>query len=373
MRAVSRWFVAGALAAGCWLAARQALAQPRMPGYVLCVGDSITAGTGASTPDMAYPAQLRTLFGGSAVVINYGHSGATMLSTGDLPYANQSEYAAATSYASNIGAGSVVDVIIMLGTNDSKAYNWAPGGTSMAAQFAIDTAAMVAHFASFPSHPVVYLALPPDVYTNTYGISGTVIHDQIIPILNQAAADSGIPVIDVNTPTTGHAEYFTDGVHPNDAGYQVVAAIMQAGLLRVPAVALTAPSPGTVALGMPIDVAADASAGTVAIASVEFFAGATSLGVVTQAPFALTWPDAPAGSTTLTAVATDTTTAAAASAPVQIVVASPSSGGCGCRFGDDRPGGIAPALALALVLVAMASSRTPARSRRRRALASRRG
>jgi lysophospholipase L1-like esterase len=361
------------LGAAILLVAAPAAGQPRMPQYVACVGDSITFGTGASTPDMAYPADLRGLLGGGAVVINYGHSGATMLSTGDLPYVNQPEYATANSYLTNLGAGSVVDVIIMLGTNDSKAYNWAPGGASMAAQFATDTAALIDHFASLPSRPVVYLALPPDVYTNTYGISGTVIHDQIIPILNQAAADAGIPTIDVNTPTTGHAEYFTDGVHPNDGGYQVVAQVMQAGLLRVPQVTLTAPGPGTLPVGMPIDLAADASGGTVAIASVEFFSGATSLGVVTQAPFALSWPDAPAGSTTLTAVATDTTTAAATSAPVQIVVGEPASGGCGCGFGDGDPRGMALALAaVAFAGAAMASWRTPARSRRRAGPASRR-
>ena len=124
------------------MVAAPAAAQPRMPQYVACVGDSITAGTGASTPDMAYPADLRALFGGAAVVINYGHSGATMLSTGDLPYMNQPEYAAANSYLMGTAAGSIVDVIIMLGTNDSKAYNWAPGGASMATQFATDAGAL---------------------------------------------------------------------------------------------------------------------------------------------------------------------------------------------------------------------------------------
>jgi lysophospholipase L1-like esterase len=321
---------------------------------------------------MAYPADLRALFGGAAVVINYGHSGATMLTTGDLPYVNQPEYAAANSYLMNTAAGSIVDVIIMLGTNDSKAYNWAPGGASMAAQFATDTAALVDHFASLPNHPVVYLALPPDVYTNTFGISGSVIHDQIIPILNQVAAQRAVPTIDVNTPTTGHAEDFTDGVHPNDAGYQIVAQVMQDGLLRVPQVALTAPAAGTLAAGMPIGLAADASAGTVAVAAVEFFAGATSLGVVTQAPFEISWPDAAPGSYALTATATDTTTAAATSTPVPITVSAPSAGGCGCRFGGGGPAG--PALTLGLfaaTATAMArrrrrlkaSSRTPARSR----------
>jgi hypothetical protein len=59
-------------------------------------------------------------------VMNFGRNSATLLSTGDLPYINQTEYTSATTFVSNAGASAVVDVIIMLGTNDSKAYNSMP-------------------------------------------------------------------------------------------------------------------------------------------------------------------------------------------------------------------------------------------------------
>ena len=90
---------------------------------------------------------------------------------------------------------------------------------------------MVDHFAQLATHPLVYLALPPTAYNNSYQISGTVIHDQIVPILEQVAAAKGIPTIDVNTTTAGHPELFPDGVHPNDDGYKLVAQVMYAGLL----------------------------------------------------------------------------------------------------------------------------------------------
>ena len=98
-------------------------------------------------------------------------------------------------------------------------------------QFRTDCAAMVDHFAQLATHPLVYLALPPTAYNNSYQISGTVIHDQIVPILEQVAAAKGIPTIDVNTTTAGHPELFPDGVHPNDDGYKLVAQVMYAGLL----------------------------------------------------------------------------------------------------------------------------------------------
>ena len=161
----------------------RAAAQVRTPTHVACVGDSITYGYMASSASASYPSVLQNLFGSSVQVKNYGHNSATMLSTGDLPYQTVSEYTAATTFVSNAGATAVVDVIIMLGTNDSKSYNWMAGTGTRAQQFVTDCGAMVDHFASLPTHPLVYLAFPPRAFANSYGISGTVIHDQILPLI----------------------------------------------------------------------------------------------------------------------------------------------------------------------------------------------
>jgi lysophospholipase L1-like esterase len=204
----------------------------RTPTHVACVGDSITFGLFASSPTASYPSVLQTMFGSSVQVGNYGHSGATMLSVADLPYQNQPEYTNATTFVSGAGASAVVDVIIMLGTNDSKSYNWMVGNGTRAQQFVADCGAMVDHFASLPTHPLVYLALPPRAFTNTYGISGAIIHDQILPLIQQVAAAKGVPVIDVDTPTAPHPELFPDGVHPNDTGYALIAQVMHDALLQ---------------------------------------------------------------------------------------------------------------------------------------------
>jgi lysophospholipase L1-like esterase len=210
----------------------EARAQVRMPTHVACVGDSITYGYLASA-GKSYPSDLQGLFGSSVKVMNFGRNSATMLSTGDLPYINQTEYTSATTFVNTAPAGAVVDVIIMLGTNDSKSYNWAPtAGTTRAAQFMTDCAAMVDHFANLASHPVVYLALPPAIYTNTFGIDESVTSTQIDPIIQQVAQQKGMPIIDIHTPTLGHPEEFQDGVHPTDAGYMILAQLMHDGLLR---------------------------------------------------------------------------------------------------------------------------------------------
>jgi lysophospholipase L1-like esterase len=211
--------------------ASNAVAQVRMPTHVACVGDSITYGYMASSASAAYPSVLQNLFGSSVQVMNYGHNSATMLSTGDLPYQTVSEYTAATTFASGAGATAVVDVIIMLGTNDSKSYNWMVGTGTRAQQFVTDCGAMVDHFASLPTHPLVYLAFPPRAFANSYGISGTIIHDQILPLIQQVATAKGVPIIDVDTPTASLSNLFPDGVHPNDTGYALVAQVMHNGLL----------------------------------------------------------------------------------------------------------------------------------------------
>jgi MYXO-CTERM domain-containing protein len=202
-----------------------------MPTHVACVGDSITYGYMASSASASYPSVLQNLFGSSVKVMNYGHNSATMLSTGDLPYQTVTEYTAATTFVSGAGATAVVDVIIMLGTNDSKSYNWMVGTGTRAQQFVTDCGAMVDHFASLPTHPVVYLAFPPRAFANTYGISGTIIHDQILPLIQQVATAKGVPIIDVDTPTASLSNLFPDGVHPNDTGYALVAQVMHDGLL----------------------------------------------------------------------------------------------------------------------------------------------
>ena len=197
--------------------------------HVACVGDSITYGYGASSTNASYPSDLQKLFGSSVMVKNFGHSGATLLSVGDLPYQMQSEYTAATSFVSGAGANAAVAVVIMLGTNDAKPQNWMSGGR--ATQMRTDATALIDHFAQLGTHPTVYLALPPRSYQNTFGIDGTVLHEQIEPVLKQAAASKSAPTIDVYTPTANNDKLFSDGVHPTDAGYTLLAMIIHDALL----------------------------------------------------------------------------------------------------------------------------------------------
>jgi lysophospholipase L1-like esterase len=324
-----------------------------MPTHVACVGDSITFGTGASSAGTNYPADLQMQLGSAVHVANFGHSGATMLSAGfgDAPYQIDSEYTAATDFVTGAGAGAVVDVIILLGANDSRAPNWTPAGKPKNdQQFLKDYRAMVEHFSALTPKPVVYLALPLATGNNCScgssccQISSAVIHDEELPLIRQLAQEKGLPTIDLNAPTTAHPEYFADGVHPNDAGYVVVAKTMMAGLLRLPTVALTAPLAGaSLDAAKPVVLSADASGGTVPIDRVEFFQGTTLLGQSTTAPFTVSWTAAP-GSYDLSAQATDATQASATTGKFSIkVTGQGGAAGAGGSAGTAGAGGTAGA------------------------------
>ena len=321
--------------------ASSARAEPRKPTHVACVGDSITAGMGASSTDKNYVSQLQTLLGNSVQVKNFGNSGSTLLGPGygDKPYVQQTEYTAATSFVSGAGANAVVSVVIMLGTNDSKPQNWEPTGKPKNdQQFASYYKALIDHFQGLSTKPTVYIALPVAAYANSYGISGDVIHDQELPLIRQVAADKRVPLVDLNTGTLNHPEYFGDGVHPNDSGYTVMANLVKQGLARQPTVHITSPAMGaTLGAGM-LALAADASADTIDISSIEFFEGQISLGKATSKPSSVMW-GATSGPHTITAKAIDATLANATSDPLSFNVGVAGGAGQGGSAGATNGAG----------------------------------
>ena len=85
---------------------------------VACIGNSITFGAGIKNRSRdSYPSVLARMLGDSYWVKNFGVSARTMLNKGDHPYMNEPAYKNALAFNPNI-------VVIKLGTNDSKSFNW---------------------------------------------------------------------------------------------------------------------------------------------------------------------------------------------------------------------------------------------------------
>ena len=204
-----------ALGAVLVLSASSAWAQVK----VACIGDSITFGYGLATPStQGYPAQLQARLGSGYVVGNFGVNGATVQKGTAKSYWRTSQYRNSKAFAPNI-------VVIMLGTNDSKSGNWD------AAKFNADYRALIADYWSLPTQPEVYVCLIPPVYLpNAFGptFDPVFIQNTVVPAIRTIATQSGMPLVDNNTPLQNHSEYFTDGVHPNAQGAGIIASTVAA-------------------------------------------------------------------------------------------------------------------------------------------------
>ncbi|HEY8995078.1 MAG TPA: GDSL-type esterase/lipase family protein [Lacunisphaera sp.] len=192
--------------------------------HIACVGDSITAGYGLANPGtQSYPAQLQAIMGAGFTVGNYGRSGATALKSSDNTYWHSSQYRASLRSKPDI-------VVIMLGTNDSKSWNW------NSARFNSDYRALIAQYQSLATAPRVYMCLVPPVFVpNPFGntFDPAFIQNVVLPALRDIATATGVTLIDNNSPFVGHPEDFSDGVHPTEQGAAIIASIV--------ADALTAP------------------------------------------------------------------------------------------------------------------------------------
>lgn len=181
---------------------------------VACIGNSITAGSGVDNPRVqSYPARLKVLLGNTFSVENFGHSGATLLKKGDLPYWDQSEFSGSKIYNPDV-------VVIKLGTNDSKSWNWGPYG----GEYVKDYDTLIDVFRSLPSKPKIFICLPSKAFSTAFGIDETVLSAKIRPDVKQAAKDKGVAIIDLYDATQSSPSLFPDGIHPNVAGANKIAA-----------------------------------------------------------------------------------------------------------------------------------------------------
>ena len=208
-----RYRILGILSLLLFISAVQLRAQSDTTRLVF-VGNSITEGscTGNAAQD-GYPPQLAILLGSKWKVMNAGVSGRTMLKHGDFPIWNENLFKSALAYNPDI-------VVISLGTNDSKPYNWTD---TLKSQFVPDYKSMIDTFKNLPSHPAVWVALPPPAFSGAYDIRDSVIDADIIPMIRQVATDKNCQIIDFNALLQPYSNLIPDGIHPNTMGMTVMA------------------------------------------------------------------------------------------------------------------------------------------------------
>lgn len=191
---------------------------------ILALGDSITFGSGVAKTRATdtWEVKLEALFSGSYQVLNYGVSGATLQDEGNTPYWHLPSQGALSFPEAALALNPEI-VLLMLGTNDSKPYNW--NNDRYAAQLDMRVKEILQ---SKPSTRLILMcppfACPADGSDIVgYDIQAETIRDEIVPTIKMCAEENQIGCIDLYTLTDNHPEYFADGVHPNSFGNRVIA------------------------------------------------------------------------------------------------------------------------------------------------------
>ena len=191
-----------------------------------CIGDSITYGAGVmlgGREKKVWTALLNNLLGEDYQVLNYGISGSTLQREGDKSYRDFPQLEKAKEANPSC-------YILMLGTNDSKPYNWD------AQRYEAQLSEWITELGDSGDDHRLVLMTPP--YTCpargkkevAFDISNEVIRDEIRPIVMRAAEEHDLQVIDLYSFTEGHGEWLADGVHPNKKGNQKIAEQIHAQL-----------------------------------------------------------------------------------------------------------------------------------------------
>ena len=173
---------------------------------VACIGNSITHGSGIDMMDeKGYPAQLQRLLGNGYLVKNYGVGARCMMSTSDHPYMNEQAWRDAKAFQPQV-------VVIKLGTNDSKDYQWNQS------QYERDYQAMIDTLCSLPSKPAIYLCTPVKAFRDKWGITDSVIVNGVIPSIQKIARKNKLTLIDLHSVITDPKDMTADMIHPNEKG-----------------------------------------------------------------------------------------------------------------------------------------------------------
>jgi acyl-CoA thioesterase I len=189
---------------------------------VACIGNSITQGSSTT-----WPGTLGTLLGSHYNVKNYGVGGATLLRKGDKPYWTLSQFFEAQDFDPHI-------IIISLGTNDSKNVETATNNWKYGSEFYSDYIDFIHTYRKNGRKTQIYVCYPPPAFQDNFSINDSIIHYQIIPIIDSVRRMENTLLIDWYTLMAGMSSYFADGIHPSNAGYAIMGGIVRDTIMASP-------------------------------------------------------------------------------------------------------------------------------------------
>lgn len=179
-------------------------------------GDSITSGVGVSETGNRYSSQVAAALGIGEN--NQGLSG-TCLQSGSfdgtvVPSINRYQ-------SSIINNANRSHVFIMLGTNDAhKGADYTPALFTVALTQVISDCLNAGIY-----RKNIFLATIPWATAATYTVPGTGLAwaEQYVQAIKDVATSQGVNLVDVYAATYNRTDLFSDGLHPNDPGAQIIA------------------------------------------------------------------------------------------------------------------------------------------------------
>lgn len=193
------------------------------PIKVACVGDSITFRYGfEDEPENNYPYVLQELLGSEYWVKNFGESGTCVQENVDDAYITHDKYTESLEFQADI-------LLFMLGTNDSKAWNWKDEESFRQAY-----EKMLDSYMDVENPPKVYVVISPKAFyingkdsgTAEFGIEPEHV-DQIVKIQLEVAEERGYSVINMYEISKANPTWFEeDGIHPTIEGAEGMAEVI---------------------------------------------------------------------------------------------------------------------------------------------------
>lgn len=186
---------------------------------VLCVGDSITLGTGAGNRTLyAYPARLQELLGEDYEVLNYGRGGALGTDSSGYGYESTWNYSLSLKEAPDL-------IIMAFGANDAQSgYYKVPLD-----YFKQETLEMIRRYQALPSKPIVYMTTTTNIISDWNQSWLT----ELRAIQKDTAQTAGIGLIDGYSLSLNWGDssaIYSDNCHFNAAGYEKMAADYKAAI-----------------------------------------------------------------------------------------------------------------------------------------------
>ena len=180
---------------------------------IVWIGDSITKGY-LIEKENNWVSLLGNKLGDDYKTVNYGLSSRTLLSTGDYPYMEEEKAKKFWNKKEDI-------VIIMLGTNDTKNYNW------NYYKFEKEYRELISKLLREKPNEKIYIMIPPQIFTSDSEEekpNRINLENGVIPIINKLNDEySEIDIIDLYSITKDRSELFIDGIHPNEEGHRLIA------------------------------------------------------------------------------------------------------------------------------------------------------